>query len=525
MLHELTARKLPGVVAAALGTAALTGAMAPIEPALGLLNAGLLLLLLTLVISAVWGWQVGAFAAVLTNVALNFFFVEPLHRLTVRQPENTIGLGVFLIVSIVGGSLLSAARSAAAEARRREAETQAMLSISRAMTGHAQPADALFALCQEAVRAFAAPGASVLSEHDDAWRVLAFAGRARASRATDAEERAMARQAVAAQSVVRVGRTGLARTRRVRIVRAPGAPSHGDDSGSMAFVPLRVGSDVLGILRLDGPIGNTSFRQHPERLLEAFAGEAALALQRLNLARVAARADALKQADEMKSVLMTSVSHDLKTPLSAIKTAVSSLRDAGVAWSAEDTSEFLSTIDSQTERLDRVISSILDLNRIESGAVKLDARSIYVSDLFDDARESSATATAGRRVQADAGAGLRVIADESLVRQALVNLVENAAKYSTPGGDIRLRAESAGDRIEIAVEDDGPGISPNDLPHVFDRFYRAQSGRSRVSGSGLGLAIVKGFVTLCGGSVRVESSDAGTRFVVTLPSANTAAQA
>jgi two-component system sensor histidine kinase KdpD len=138
-------------------------------------------------------------------------------------------------------------------------------------------------------------------------------------------------------------------------------------------------------------------------------------------------------------------------------------------------------------------------------------------DLLEEARDRTASVTAGRNVGVDVPTDVRVLTDESLILQALVNLVENAAKYSTPGGSIRLNGSVRGSVVELSVEDDGPGIAPEDIPHVFERFYRSEGRSQRVKGSGLGLAIVKGFVELCGGSVRVESSAAGTHFIVTLP--------
>jgi two-component system sensor histidine kinase KdpD len=273
----------------------------------------------------------------------------------------------------------------------------------------------------------------------------------------------------------------------------------------------------LGVLRLDGPIGETPFRDHPDRLLAAFASEAALALQRVELAQAAAHADALMQADKMKSALLASISHDLKTPLAGIKTGVSSLLDRSVNWSPEDVQAFLETIDSQADRLNQVISNVLDLNRIEAGAVTPMPKPVRARDLLEEARDRTASVTVGRDVCVDVPIEVRVLTDESLIHQALVNLVENAAKYSTPGGSIRLNGSARGSVVELSVEDDGPGIAPDDIPHVFERFYRTAEHSRRVKGSGLGLAIVKGFVELCGGSVRVESSAAGTRFVVTLP--------
>jgi two-component system sensor histidine kinase KdpD len=507
-----------GVAAATGSTAILIAALAPFQHKVGLLNEGLLFLLLTLLISSTWGWQVGLFAAVLSNLALNFFFVPPLHRLIVHGPTNVFALFVFLLVSLVGGSLLSTARAAARQARRRQAETEVLLSLSRTMIGRTEPRDALIALCQEVVQAFDARGAAVLSGADGSWTLLAFAGADSAGRQPDVEERAMAGRAVAEGMSVMLGETGLSTRRRPRIVR-PRVPvlRAEEPPRSIAFVPLRVGGRTLGVLRLDGPIGETPFRDHPDRLLAAFASEAALALQRVELAQAAAHADALMQADKMKSALLASISHDLKTPLAGIKTGVSSLLDRSVNWSPEDVQAFLETIDSQADRLNRVISDVLDLNRIEAGAVTPMPRTVRARDLLEEARDRTASVTAGRNVCVDVPIEVRVLTDESLILQALVNLVENAARYSTPGGSIRLNGSARGSVVELSVEDDGPGIAPEDIPHVFERFYRAAEQGRRVKGSGLGLAIVKGFVEVCGGSVRVESSAAGTRFVVALP--------
>jgi two-component system sensor histidine kinase KdpD len=219
----------------------------------------------------------------------------------------------------------------------------------------------------------------------------------------------------------------------------------------------------------------------------------------------------------MKTALMTSISHDLKTPLAGIKTSVSSLLDGSVPWSDEDRQAFLETIDSQADRLNRVISDILDLNRIEAGVIAPAFSAVHVGTLFDEVRENTTIATRPRAVTAEAEPDCYVRVDASLLRQALTNLVENAAKYSTPGTPIHLRATPARDgTVDITVADEGPGIARQDLPHVFERFYRAEEQSRRVKGSGLGLAIVKGFVDLCGGTVHVESSPAGTHFIITL---------
>lgn len=512
-----TLRTTPvGVATTIVSTAVLTAILAPFQSEVGLLNEGLLFLLLTLLISSRWGWQVGLFAAITTNLTLNFFFVEPLHEFTVQDPANVFALGVFLLVSVLGGSLLSAARTAAAEARRRAAETQVLLGLSRAMIGQTDPKDALTALCDEVIASFRAPGAAVMSGRSAEWYVHASAGDEDAGRLPDTQERVIAGRALETGAICRLGNTGLSRGRRPRVVRPAGPDRFKQMNVGVAFVPLRIGGRTLGVLRIDGPIGDVPFREHPDRLITAFASEAAMGVQRAELAQAAAHAHALMEADEMKSALMTSISHDLKTPLAGIKTSVSSLLDASVAWSEDDRRAFLETIDSQSDRLNRVISDILDLNRIESGAVAPAPHAVYVASLFEEVLERTMLVTAGRHVIVNVPPDVVVEADESLIVQALVNLVENAAKYSIPGGAIKLGAE-ARERVDLVVEDEGPGIAPEDLPHVFERFYRAGERSRRVKGSGLGLAIVKGFVALSGGSVRVESTHAGTRFIISLP--------
>jgi two-component system sensor histidine kinase KdpD len=518
-LNTALSQRHAGLVVATASTALLTALLAPFRDEVGLLNEGLLFLLLTLLVAAVWGREIGIYTAVITNLSLNFFFIDPLYTFTVAAFRNVAGLFIFLVVSIVGGALLSAARRAAAEAKRRQAETEVALRLSRSMSGQTEPEKALEALCQEVVHSFASPGAAVLTRADQGWQILACAGGQEAGRMPEPAERAAAERAESEGGFQGLGSTGLQRTRPRRIVVPRGRESAFNLERSVAFVPLKMADRVLGVLRVDGPIGDSPFRSEPEGLLMAVASEAAIAVQRAELSREAAHAQALREADEMKTALMASISHDLKTPLASIKAAISSVLNKQVEWSEEDIEAFNQTIDSQADRLNRVIGDILDLNRIESGALTPEQMPVRAIELLERAREITWPETKGREVTVEAPASLRTVADESLIRQALVNLIENAAKYSTPGGGIHLRAEHDGAVVAFSVEDDGPGIAPEDLPYVFERFYRAEEHSRRVKGSGLGLTIVKGFVELCGGKVGVESSPKGTRFIIRLPAA------
>jgi two-component system sensor histidine kinase KdpD len=511
------AKPLPGIAVTLAVTALLITILTPYREDVSLLNIGLVFLLAVLLISAAWGYLVGLFAAVVANLALNFFFIEPVHKFAVQEPQNVIALIVFLIVSALASTFLAAARHATGEAKRRQAEAEVALRLSRAMAGETEPHSALESLCREVTAALAAPGTAVLTHTDDGWSVLSHAGHAAASRAPSPEERAAAGRAAASGSLDGLGHMGLGSSRARRIVVPRGRRAPYERQQSVALMPLKLGDRVLGVLRLDGPLGDSPFRGNPRPLLTAITGEAAVAVQRIELAQQAAHAEALRAADELKSALMASISHDLNTPLAGIKAAISSIRDTRVAWSETDLDAFYQTIDSQADRLSRVISNLLDLKRIESGTLKPEQTPLSAIELLKQAREITAAETEGREVTVEGPASLWVGTDEALITQALVNLVENAAKYSVKGGAIHLKAELDGPFASLTVEDEGPGIPLQERSQIFQPFYRAENQTARTKGSGLGLSIVKGFVELCGGTVDIASSRTGTRFVIRLP--------
>ena len=206
---------------------------------------------MTLLVSSTWGWRVGVFAAILANLALNFFFVDPLFAFTVHEANNGVALVVFLGVSVVGGTLLSRAQEAAGIARRRQAETEVLLGLSRELIGRAEAVDALTALCDSAARAFDAPGASVLSPSDRGGPMLAFSGSEAARREPNGSERMMAQRAMDSGKLTWFGHTGLPAIATRRAVW-PGPTRRVEAiSEGVAFVPLHVGERTLGVLRLE----------------------------------------------------------------------------------------------------------------------------------------------------------------------------------------------------------------------------------------------------------------------------------
>jgi two-component system, OmpR family, sensor histidine kinase KdpD len=496
----------------ALGTALLV----PFRQHVGLLNIGLLFLLLTLMISAIWGRAPGLIAALLTNLSLNFFFIEPLHHFTVQEPRNVGGLGIFLLVSVVGSSLLTAAKDAAGQARRRQAETQIALTMSREMSGQLEPEAALRQLCREATGAFDAPGAAVLKV-GDGWSVLASAGEESAARVPGADERAVADRAASTGAIQGLGRSGVSQTRAPRIVFPAGRRAAYPDARSFAMVPLKVGDRLLGVLRLDGPIGDTPFRDHPEDLLSAIASEAALAIHRAELSQAAAHAEALREADELKTALLNAVSHDLRTPLASIIASAGSLQQDDVRWTDEERLSFAEAIEHEAQRLDRLVGNLLDLSRIESGSLRPEKGWYDLGPLVGEVLGRLKPTLAQHVVTTDLADNLPPVSlDYIEIDEVLTNLVENAIKYTPPGTEIGVSTRMSGDNVMVEVDDRGPGIPTLSLPHIFEPFYRVKGSKAR--GTGLGLAVARGLIEAHGGRIWAENRpDGGAKFLFTLP--------
>jgi two-component system sensor histidine kinase KdpD len=229
---------------------------------------------------------------------------------------------------------------------------------------------------------------------------------------------------------------------------------------------------------------------------------------------------ALAQSDELKSALLAAVSHDLRTPLATIKTSTTSLLDRSVAWSPEERDEFLKGINEETDRLTLMVGNLLDLSRIEGGVLKPDKAWYDIAELIDDVRRrlTPRAALRGDTIVTEVAPDLPlVLFDYVEIAQVVINLGENAIKYTPPGTTITLAAKRMPGAVELAVKDTGNGIAPAELPHLFDKFYRGQT-TARVPGTGIGLAIAKGLVEAHGGTIAVESKIAvGTVFRFTLP--------
>jgi len=489
----------------AASTAALAVVVALLRPArldLGLINIALLLLLLSVASAAAWGWVVGLYTSLLSNLAFNFFFVPPLYRLSVQQPAHALALALFLVVAAISASLLAARRQSALEAARRARDTQTLLTLSRTMRD--LPPEAIpAAICAWVVRDFPVRACTLYRLEQDALRPIAHTGEGSADHDQAYLAAALTRAAAPA------GHSH----------HPPAANAIGEGtvaSDACLLVRLAVENETLGVLCVQP--GAEPLRGPQPALLEAFAGEAAAALHRNALSATAGRAAVLQESDRLKSALLSSVSHDLRTPLTAIKTAAANLLSADVQWSEAARQEFLGAIDREADRLTRLVANLLDLSRIEAGALRLDEDWNDLEELLREAVYRAERAAPDRAIRLAVPSPLPFLRfDYVQIDRVVSNLLENAIKYSPPGAPVAIGVALEAGLVRVSIRDHGAGIGPGERERVFNPFYRAERRGPQASGSGLGLAICRGIVAAHGGEIGAADCADGALLTFTLP--------
>ncbi|HTE83147.1 MAG TPA: ATP-binding protein [Dehalococcoidia bacterium] len=491
-----------GCTAGTLALALTVLILRPLRLDLGLTNIALLLLLLTVMTAAAWGWIAGIYMSIASNIAFNFFFVPPLYRFTVQQPDNALALALFLLVAAITASLLARARRSALEAERRASDTRTLLALSRATRD--RPLEELPAsICDWIIRDFGVRACALYRLEGEELIPVASAGESVPS--LNRGDRTVALQA--AQS----GRpTGLG-YRLSRIGRRGADPM----ARGLLYLPLGVEGTPVGVLRIH--TRGAPLSDDRERLLEAFADEAAAAIQRGSLAASAQTAALLQETDRLRSSLLSSVSHDLRTPLTSIKTSVANLMSREVKWSDTAREEFLSAIDHEADRLTRLVTNLLDLSRIEAGVLRLDLDWNDLDELLRNAIYRTEQSMPDRPIRLELDAVLPLLRfDYVQVDRVVANLLDNAVKYSPPASPIDVRVRIEPERVTIGIHDRGSGIPARDRARVFDAFYRSERRDRSTGGSGLGLAICRGVVEAHGGKIWAASGD-GAALLFTLP--------
>jgi two-component system sensor histidine kinase KdpD len=447
----------------------------------------------------------GGFAAALSFLAWNFLFLPPRYTLTISGAQDVVGVVVFgLVALLLAGTTGGLGRQVRA-ARARMVSLRRLVELSRRLGAPGDRGDIVIAIAEEAAR-IAEAAACVLLPLPPA--------------PGEASPDLVVRAAVPVEAEPDAGAMAAARWAIIH-GRAAGRGTDTLPASAWQFRPIRSPRAMLGLLgiRLSEEVGSLDGER--SRALDALLDQAAIALERAELMEERARGEARSETEALRTALLTSLGHDLKTPLTSIRGAIGTLRASGGALAPAARDDLLLTAEEETERLSRWIANILDMVRIESRQMAPQQEVVDLADAVESAAARAARTTQ-RDIHRDAPASLLAPRlDPALLDQVLANLLDNALKFSGAAGQVTVRARREGAEAVVVVEDDGPGIPPEDLHRVFDPFFRATRTDRIAAGSGLGLAISRGLVHAMGGRIAADSpmtpNGRGTRMTLRFP--------
>jgi two-component system, OmpR family, sensor histidine kinase KdpD len=489
-------------VAAAMGAGLGINQVLPVP----LPNISLVFLTAVLYSAVTSGLGPSLFAATLSVLCYNFFFLPPLYTFTIADPANVLALIAFLIVAVIASNLASRTRDQAITAAKRANTTAELYAFSRKLAGTATLDDVLWATAYQVASMLKVRVVMLLPDGDGALDV-----RAGYPPEDELDEADLA-----------AARWTWDRN------HAAGRGSDTLPGGKRLFLPLRTGRGAVGVIGIDKDVAGPLLTPDERRLLDALADQAAIGIERTKLAEDIDEARLLAETERLRSALLTSISHDLRTPLASIIGAITSLRTYGDRYEIEDRDELMATVQDEAERLNRFVGNLLDMTRLESGALEPKREFTDLSEIVGTALDRTSKIMNAHRIEVALAPDLPMLKlDAVLMEQVLVNLLDNAAKYAPSGTLIALAARLAEDELVIEVVDEGPGIPADALERVFDKFYRVRQGDRQRAGTGLGLAICRGFVEALGGRINANNRTdrAGAILRMTFPAALTASAA
>jgi two-component system sensor histidine kinase KdpD len=461
-------RKLAGYVLAAALSPVLTVALASQRSGLNLTSDVLMFLVAVILVALVGGFAPAVLGAIVGSLLLNYYFIRPIHQFTISQANNALALGVFVIVALLVSSVVDTAARRTKQAARANAESELLTTTAGSVLRGQQ---GLSALLDRAREAFGMDSVTLL-ERTSADGQQAAGGTAGESR----------------------GMSGS-----WHVVASRGEPAVTRPEEADVEVPV---ADTLSLA-----LRGRSLPATDRRVLGAFASYAAVALDQQRLAAEAQAAKPIAAADRMRTALLAAVSHDLRTPLASAKAAVTSLRSADVNWDAEDHDELLATADESLDQLTHLVDNLLDMSRLQAGALSLFPRPAGLEEIVSQALDNLDPAARG--ITVDIPESLPEInVDPAILERVIVNLTENAIRYSPPGTPPRLTASVLGDRVELRVVDRGPGIPEQDRDRMFVPFQRL-GDTDNTTGVGLGLALSLGLTEAMGGTLTAEDTPGG----------------
>ncbi|MEK7214629.1 MAG: DUF4118 domain-containing protein [Chloroflexota bacterium] len=502
------------------GVALVTVVIALVLPITHIGNTSLLYLLVVLAVATAFGSGPAIAASVAAFLTFDWFFIEPFHTLTVADPGEWLSLLLFLATGVVTGQLAAGQRRQARAAQQRASDALFLFDLTRQLAAP-EVAPALTAVAERIRAEMDLAAVAIVVPQHGGRSLKAIAGPEWAQRRLNA--------AVPTASYVFTGdnyagaRPETPRRRWVRVARSrgTGAAPTSEDLTDIHRLPVGAGPQVGSLMLVDQP-GRPNSDPRRLQLLVAAATQIGIAAERALLRDEATEAEVLRRTGELKTQLINAVSHDFRTPLASIIASAGSLQQEDVQWTAGERMGFAAAIEQEAMRLNRLVGNLLDLSRIEGGVLRPDKRWWDLGALLDDVVGRVKRIAGTRVIATDVPADHPpVFLDYVKICQVLINLLENAVALTPPGSTIAVRALLADNETQIEVADQGLGIPPAALPHLFEPFYRADQRSSR-PGLGLGLAVAKGLVEAHGGHIWAANlPGGGAAFTFSLPSAPT----
>jgi two-component system sensor histidine kinase KdpD len=478
-------------VAGALGFGLLT------ERWIGVGNVDLVFLTAIVAVAVRLGLLASLLASFASAVAYNFFFLPPIYTFTIADPANVVAFGLFTLVAVIVSSVAARARTQANAATERARVTESLYSFSRKLAGAGTLDDVLWATAYQTALMLKVRVVLLLPENG----TLAVRAGYPPEDILDDADLAAAKWAWQND-------------------RAAGRGSDTLPGAKRLFLPMHTGRGAIGVMGIDSDKPGPLFTPDQRRLVDALLDQGALAIERVRLVEDMDRVERVAETERLRSALLTSISHDLKTPLAAVLGAAGAMREMGPMLSDAEKAELLVTIIDESERLNRFIANLLDMTKLESGAVTPNVALHDIGEIVGSALRRASRILSRHHVELELAPDLPMLeVDAVLFEQALFNLLDNAAKYAPTETTIRIQSWRNRESVCLRVLDEGGGIPAGDLDHIFDKFYRAQKTDQVRAGTGLGLAISRGFVEAMHGTIAAanRTDRSGAAFTITLP--------
>ena len=481
-------------VACALGFAEL------VDYWIGVENVDLVFLTAVVAVAVRFGLMPSLLASLASALAYNFFFLPPIYTFTIADPHNIAAFALFTLVAVIVSNVAARGRMQAVTAQARVRTVESLYSFSRKLAGAGTLDDVLWATAYQTALMLQVRVVLLLPENGS---ITVKTGYPPEDTLDDAD--------------VAAAKWSFEND------RPAGRSSDTLPGAKRLFLPMHTGRGAIGVIGIDSDKTGPLLTPEQRRLLDALMDQGALAIERVQLVENMERVERTAETERLRSALLTSISHDLKTPLASVLGSAGTMRDLSDRLSDGEKAELLATIIDESERLNRFIANLLDMTKLESGAVMPKLAPHDLSEIIGSTLRRTVKILRHHSVQLDVAADMPMVSlDAVLFEQVLFNLLDNAAKYAAPGTTIFIRTWRDRTTVCLQILDEGEGIPQSDLEHIFDKFYRVQKTDQVRPGTGLGLAISRGFVEAMNGTIVAgnRTDRRGAAFTITLPVAS-----